>query len=418
MLKFIVQFIILFILLNRNRKVKGSWFTPSGILIGIYAVCSLMTIVVVWSGEYVSPRESNYWWPMLAFDLFILLYLLPFRRLNEAQIDTIKLPSKQFLDVFSIIIIVLSFYAIFYYASTVRFIFSLGDLGGARDARYTEGEFVETGIFNTIASVSSANYVFAIILYFIYKIIGNSKTRCRLLFVSSFSNAIHVLSFVGRDGIVFWLFTFVFCWAFFAPYLPDSHRKQIRKTFVIGGAALLIPFMLISISRFANSSYVATGGTSGSIISYMGQSFVQGPLYFSLDPKPSTPGSSFPLFRKFFGNVQTETTGVFMGEWCSWKFSTFIVSLHMSLGLVGLIVFTFFMLVIFNLTFRHLQNVINFGQYTVYILYFQIISEGVFYFCHYTRGGNLFIISTFILSIVFSTASKQGDKSLVLTRVR
>ena len=144
MLKFVVQFLILFILLNRNRKAKGGWFTPSGILIGIYAVCSLMAIVVVWSGEYVSPRESYYWWPMLVFDLFILLYLLPFRRFNESQIDTIKLPSKQFLDVFSIIISVLSFYAIIYYASTVRFIFSLGDLGAARNVRYTEGELVET----------------------------------------------------------------------------------------------------------------------------------------------------------------------------------------------------------------------------------------------------------------------------------
>lgn len=416
MSKFVVQFLILLILLLRNRKVKGGWLTPSGVLIMIYAVCSLMGIIVVWSGEYSSPKESYYWIPMLVFDLFILSYLLPFRRFNEMQINTLRLPSRQFLDVFSVIIIVLSFYAIFFYASTVRFIFSLGDLGAARDVRYVEGEFVETGIFNTIASVSSANYVFAIILYFIYKIIGNNKTRCRLLFISSFSNAIHVLSFVGRDGIVFWIFTFVFCWAFFNPFLPSYQRKEIRRLFAIGGAVLLIPFFLISISRFAGNTSIATGGTSGSIISYMGQSFVQGPIYFGLDSKPSNPGGAFPLFHRFF--VPNPNYGpMIIGEWVSWKFSSFIVSLYISLGLVGLVIFTAMLLVLFLLTFKRVKNVMNLGQFTLYILYFQIISQGVFYFCHYTRGGNLFIVSTLILSVVFAMASKQGEKSLILTKV-
>ena len=262
MFKFVVQFLFLLILLLRNRKAKGGWLTPSGVLIMIYAVCSLMGIIVVWSGEYRSPLRSYYWMPMLVFDLFILLYLLPFRRFNEMRINMLRLPSRQFLDIFSTIIIILSFYAIIYYASTVRFIFSLGDLGAARDIRYLEGEFVETGLFNTIASVSSANYVFAIVLYFIYKAFGNSKTRCRLLFISSFSNAIHVLSFVGRDGIVFWLFTFVFCWAFFSPYLQIDTRKKIRKIFTIGGAILFIPIFIKSIT-LKDIEYIAIGLYNG-----------------------------------------------------------------------------------------------------------------------------------------------------------
>lgn len=414
MFKFVVQFLFLLILLLRNRKAKGGWLTPSGVLIMIYAVCSLMGIIVVWSGEYRSPLRSYYWTPMLVFDLFILLYLLPFRRFNEMRINMLRLPSRQFLDIFSTIIIILSFYAIIYYASTVRFIFSLGDLGAARDIRYLEGEFVETGLFNTIASVSSANYVFAIVLYFIYKTFDNSKTRCRLLFISSFSNAIHVLSFVGRDGIVFWLFTFVFCWAFFSPYLQIDTRKKIRKIFTIGGAVLFIPFFMISISRFAGSTEIATGGTTGSIISYMGQSFVQGPLFFGLDSKPIDPGASFPLLQRFF-DANPNAGRMILGEWVSWKFSTFIVSLYISLDLWGLIAFTFIMLTLFAIIFRRLNSVINLGQYTIYLLYFQIISQGVFYFCHYTRGGNLFILTTLVLSIIFSMASKQRD-SLVLKK--
>lgn len=413
MFKIIVQFLILLILLLRNKKVKGGWLTPSGVLIMIYAVCSLMAIFVVSSGEYLSPNDDSFWGPMFAFDLFVLLYLLPFRWFNETRINSIRLPNKQFLDVFSTIIIILSFYSIIFYASTVRFIFSLGDLGAARDIRYSEGEFVEAGILNTIASVSAANYVFAIVLFFVYKIIGNSKTRCRLLFISSLSNALHVLSFVGRDGIVFWIFTFVFCYAFFRPYLQKNQKKEIEKLFAIGGSVMLIPFFLISISRFGSSD----GGTGNSIISYLGQSFVQGPVFFGLDQKPLNLGGSFPLFKGLFNNTGMDSSRMIMGEWISWRFSTFIVSLYISLGLSGLIIFTLVMLIFFRATVGKVRNVITLGHLAVYLLYFQIIAEGVFYFCHYTRGGNLFIISTLVLSIFFSMASKRGTNPIVLRKI-
>ena len=380
----------------------------------IYVVCSLMAVFVLLQGEYHSPENDSFWGAMFTFDLFIMLYLLPFRLFNEAKIKTLKLPNKQFLDYFSLIIIVLSFYSIIFYSSTVRFIFSLGDLGAARDIRYVEGEFVEAGILNTIASVSAANYVFAIVLYFIYKIIGNSKTRCRLLFISSFSNAIHVLSFVGRDGIVFWIFTFVFCYAFFRPYLQKNQKKEIEKLFAIGGSVLLIPFFLISISRFGSSD---SSGTGNSIISYLGQSFVQGPVFFGLDQKPLNLGGSFPLFKGLFNNTGMGSSRMITGEWISWRFSTFIVSLYISLGLSGLIIFTLVMLILFRATVGKVRNMINLGHLAVYLLYFQIIAEGVFYFCHYTRGGNLFIISTLVLSILFSTASKRGTNPIVLRKI-
>ena len=146
----------------------------------------------------------------------------------------------------------------------------------------------------------------------------------------------------------------------------------------------------------------------------MGQSFVQGPLFFGLYSKPIDPGASFPLLQRFF-DANPNAGRMILGEWVSWKFSTFIVSLYISLDLWGLIAFTFIMLTLFAIIFRRSNSVINFGQYTIYLLYFQIISQGVFYFCHYTRGGNLFILTTLILSIIFSMASKQRD-SLVLKK--
>ena len=278
MFKYCIQFLIILLLWQNNNKAKKSRLTSSSVLIGIYVVCSFMGVVELHLGDYTQPYNSNYWLPMLGFDLFILVYLLPFRQFDETQIKCLVLPNRKLLNVFSNIVILFSLFSIIYYAGAVRNIFSMGNLKDLRDAHEV---YFEVGILSTIGSVSAANYVFAIVLYFIYSIIGDSEKRCKLLLLSSISEPIHVLSFVGRDGIVFWLFTFIFCYAFFRPYMDyDSNRKAL-KPIIILGSVILFPFIIISISRFGENS-----GTGASIISYMGHAFLQGPLFFGIENKP------------------------------------------------------------------------------------------------------------------------------------
>ena len=415
MFKFVIQFLILFLLWWNNRRAKGgAWFTSSSVLLGLYMICSLMGVFELQRGDYYQPYDSYYWWPMLEFDLFLLLFLLPFRQFNETRITELHLPSRAFLDVFSTIIILLSFFSIAFFAGSVRNIFSLGNLGDARNSM-VEGElYFESGTAATLASVAAANYVFAIVLFFIYMIIGGSRLRCVLLLLASFSEPIHVLAFVGRDGIVFWIFTFVFCYAFFRPYLQKTDQKKILRSFFSLGGLMIVPFFLISMSRFGESSR----GTIGSFVSYLGHAFLQGPLFFGMDEKPLNIGSAFPLFYEITGISRTSTGGpMVIGDWYSWKFSTFIVSLYKSLNLGGLITLGIVALVLFRITTGRAKEKINFGQFTIYLLYFQVISEGVFYFRHYTRGGNLFIVSTIIFSIVFSLVTNGSENSIVLYKV-
>lgn len=416
MFKFVIQFLILFLFWWDNRRAKGGvWFTSSSILIGLYMICSLMGIFDLKYGNYFQPFESHYWWPMLEFDLFLLLFLIPFRHFNETRVTELHLPSRAFLDVFSTIIILISFYSIVFFAGSVQNIFSMGNLEDARNSM-VEGElYFESGMMATMASVAAANYVFAIVLFFIYRILGGNKLRCILLLLASFSEPIHILAFVGRDGIVFWVFTFVFCYAFFKPYLQKTVQKQIFRSFFTLGIILLVPFLLISMSRFGDSSR----GTMGSFVSYLGHAFLQGPLFFGMEDKPLNIGSAFPLFYEITGISRVSNGGPMMiGDWCSWKFSTFIVSLYKSLNLNGLIIFGIIALVLFLITVGRAKKRINFGQFTIYLLYFQVISEGVFYFRHYTRGGNLFILSTLMLALVFSIVTNNSEKSIVLFKVQ
>lgn len=411
MIKFVFQFFFLLLLWNSNRKAKGDWLTSSSVLIGIYAICAFCGIFALRLDDFTQPYEDRYWLPMLEFDLLLLLFLLPFRLFQESSIKQLALPSKKILDIFSTIIIILSFYSILFFISSVRGIFMMADLSAARNAMVAGEDFYfETGIYATIASVSAANYVFAIVLFFIYQIIGGSKLRSTLLLISSLSEPIHILAFVGRDGVVFWIFTFLFCYAFFRPYLPKVKSKTIIRTFIKIGLILLVPFLLISISRFGKSD----AGTGGSFISYLGQGFIQGPVYFGLDNKPLTPGAGLPLFRQLLGMPEYHSDGpIIIGDWISYRFSTFIVSLYLSLDIWGLVWVLIFIYLLFSVSFGKVNKKIKFSQFVIYLLYFQVVGQGVFYFKHYTRGGNLFIMSTLALALLFTLIQNSNNQIVV-----
>lgn len=414
MFKFVFQFLLILVLWLNNKKAKGSAWTSSSVLIGIYLVCSFSGILDLHLGDYTQPFQEKYWLSIFEFDFFLILFLIPFRLFKESSINKLVLPNKTILDTFAIIVIALSFYSIIFFASSVRNIFMQANLADARNSMVAGEEmFFEAGIGATIASVSAANYVFAIVLFFIYEIIGGSKLMRRLLLISSFSEPIHVLAFVGRDGIVFWIFTFVFCYFFFKPYLPKQNTKKLIRAFIVIGIVLMIPFLLISLSRFGDSD----GGTGNSFVSYLGHSFIQAPLFLGMDNKPSSPGAVFPLFRSLLGMPEAQSYGILViGDWISYKFSTFVVSLYISLGLAGLVVSIIFVYLITNIGFLKVRRTMYFSQFIVYLWYFQIIGQGVFYFRQYTRGGNLFILSCLALSILFA-AFKRTGKPIVIERI-
>lgn len=414
--KLFFQFFVFFFFWLINAKTKKSYMTPSSWLLAIYMMGALCGVGDLYVNEYKMPYTPAFWEPMLVFMFTLLLFLLPFLTFNENCIKEIILPHKKILDTSSTIIIVLSFFAIFYFISIVVRIFSMGDLGYLRDSRYgPQGEeFVEAGMMNTIASVSASLYVFAILLFFIYSCIGGNKKRRLLLLAGSISEPLHIMAYVGRDGVVFWIFSFVFLFLLFRPYMPDISVKSIKKTFVVAAIALLAPFLAITLSRFESSDM----GTGGSIISYMGQEFVNGPFYFAIDNPPRHPWGVFPLFRELFGLKEPVSSGMItIGEWRSWGFGTFLVSFVSNFGYLGTYLLSIILILFFYITIGKRKKQLGFHNIIIYILFFQVYSQGIFYFKQYTRGGNLFIVLCFVFAIIFRILIKM-KKPIVISRIR
>lgn len=372
--------------------------SPSSWLLYIYTfsvLCAIILLIILPTKRYSLVSDISYVIPAFILFVFILAFLLPFTTFNEHNVKILRLPSWKIMNIFSNIIIFLSLYSIYFYSFAVREIFTL-DLSEARDSRYgmDAEEFFEVGFENTVASVSASFYVFAIMLFFIYLIKGKSKWRCLLLFLSSFSEAIHVLAFVGRDGVVFWIFTFIFEYFFFKDYLSSSMQKKVRNFSIITISIILIPFIIITQGRFEGKEYIA-------MLDYMGQPFINGTLFFGMEEQPRNYGYNFPLFWELIGSTSPSKKIWSGGGTDSKYFMTFVYGMVLSLGYLGTIIICLISRLIIKRTFSNVNEIFPLYKFFIYLMYFQVFSEGVFYFRHHTRGGNLYILLSFVFAFVF-----------------
>ena len=413
MFKLIFIICIEFLFLRTNIKRKNGWKNPSSILLLIYffaAVFSIFHLIINGDSsvvKYTMVLRGEYWPATFMYLLFISLFLFPIYQFKEDRIVEIRLPNIQILNLFSGIVISLSLLSIVYYLPSLINMFRSGTaLSTLRNnMNVIRDDYVNIGsFFNTTASVASSLYPFALMLFFIYYIMGNHPIQCMLLLISSTSNIIHVLTFMGRDGIVFWIFMFVFMYYVFGRYLNMKQRKKVRSLLIIGTIIAIIPFAAISISRFGSSSnnYATTKG----LLSYMGQMIPNYLLYFNVRETHYNFGESFPLYWEITNQKKPDSVRWIDGGTESNVFGTFIKSYITNFGVIGTIIIGVILAIIFLRIFRKGMKKLYLHHYFVYVLYFQLLSEGVFYFREYTRGGNLYIVICIFCFFIFKVVEK------------
>lgn len=396
MLKFILVALAWFLILRKNIKVKGGILNPSSFLLIIYFISFVFAIIHILYNGIDLAYNKKYWGGAVFAFLSLYLYFLPYIKFNELKVKELKIPNLNILNLFSVFLIVVSLFSILYWLPYVSNLFlSSSDLGEMRED-YVEGNLSVGGggFFQTIAGISAHMYYFNIIIYFVYKALNIKRSQQILLLLSSVSYVIYVFSAVGRDGIVFWLFSFVCCYLFFRPYLFKSDEQVIKRLMIFAAILMLVPFMMISSSRF-------TGRVGGSLISYMGQALPSFCFYFGADPRPRNPGGSFPYFCDLLNIPHYHDYWSVPGT-TSTSFGFFIRGFLVSLGLPGFILLELSILLLLMKNFKKIGLKMDFGKIILYFLFLQIFTQGVFYFRQYSAAGNILIIISFILFIVFS----------------
>lgn len=418
MFKIFFVIVIVCIFLRNNVKRKGGWANPSTMLIFIYFVSTLISIPYILmnvasesTGEPL-VYEMKYWGGALVFIGFLLLFLYPFYYFKENSVKSLVLPNIKIINMISTVLIILSIFSIAYFLPRAVMVFMMGNLGDLRVNMQDTREIIgASGLTNTIATVSASFYPFVMMMFFIYYIIGGHKKRCALLLFSSTSIIINVLCFVGRDGVVFWIFAFLFMYLVFYDYLSRKQLKALRKTFVWVAILAMVPFIAISIGRFGDEGN--NRGTFNSIVGYMGQSLPNYCLFYEIHDRHVTPMGSFPLYWEIIGESEPEHESWIDGGTVSWVFGSFIKEFNCNFGMLGTLVVGVVLLLIFIGIFGKRKTKLYFYHFFIYIVFFQIYSQGVFYFRQYTRGGNLFIILCFVFFFFFKLV-QMSNSNLIL----
>jgi oligosaccharide repeat unit polymerase len=409
MFKFILITFILFIWMSHTYKRKLHFASPSLFLLFLYFLSVSLSLPHVFVNNEHQSLDSSYFNAALVFIFLLFLFLFPFIKIKESEIKTIILPNNKALYLFSIVIVLLSLFSILYFLPIVINVFMFGDLNVAR-LQVTQGEgFRSESIVNTIASVSASFYIIAIFLFFIYRAKGTNKTLSIFLLMSSLSYVLNVFAFVGRDGVVFWVFSFIGAYGIFHRFLPHTDKKKIKRVLLYFFITAIPLFMAITYDRFSENPIYG-------ILSYAGQPFPNFCLAFNAD-YPVSNGASFPLFRELLGMPIVESERVEYGGTYSWVFGTFLKSFITNLDLVGTIMLGIFMGVILLIAFKNTNNRFYFHQLFLYFLYFQVYSQGLFYFRQYTRGGNLYIIVSFLFFFFFQFLNRHERNPIILKTV-
>lgn len=396
------------LVLRRHAK-NGS--TLAFVLWILYLCLGLSGVFLALTGGIQPIFDPDYFSTLILF-IGIILSITGFLRFRTQDISKIfgAIRGQRIIEN---ILILYQLFAIVYFLP-----FAISSLSGdANENRLLLNEKMEImssyGLINTLAGAASQLFSVSLVLAFIRmaskKNQGRNVFRALLLMISSFSFVIYILAYVGRDGVVYWLMTALMIFVIFQRHLDRVDRRRISLFGIFGAIMILIPFLMITVSRF----FDADQGAVWSFFEYFGAQIHNFSDYSSID-RPITLGvQSFPMFV----SGGCAITGLDCPSWLAiqdvvfdaylrqgkapWLFGTFISDFVGDFGNIGALA----ILLVFSLFCAKVCSVggsrdsFSFSRLLLILFLFLIPYWGVFYFRFSIANGYIVVNLAFILFI-------------------
>lgn len=380
------------------QKINQKRFGAVSFLISIYLVMCASSVVLYVFYDYdtlylVEPE------PMLYLSLCLIISFWGFFPYKDQYIRLLIIENRILISALEKFQIVTASIAIIFFLP-----FAITGLTGNVSDNRTNIQFEGTGmmaygLLNTLCSLAGNLFVLSILLSFVnFATIGRggSRLKGKLLLVLSSVYIIYVLAYVGRDGFVYWLLSIIFIFLMTKDFIPRKEQQQIKIITQTMISAALIPFVAITLARFAVEVGSAYTGTSNSallsIFDYSGSQFFDFSDQYRAEAPPMLglvnfgqtlelvshiAGSRFQALDRFdWFEYYTKAGAV------PWRFSTFIGSWIQDFERMG----TFLAVLILALLTRlSLHKVAATGELRFSnVLYFVLLSQiplfGIFYY--------------------------------------
>lgn len=379
-------------------------------ILGLYLLSATVSVIKAFvnPGDYpINPVA------MLYYIICTLILLFPFRQLGYLNCNNFSLPPK-YLSALSYCLIIFGAISWIY---TVPKIFTIqtlvNNMSEVRNAYY-KGDLIFEGaasIWELLANwVTYIQYLspFLCIYYFIKENTEWNKIKAILLAIAALTPALNKIIIGEREATIIVFSNFLFAFIFWYPRFTKSQKRTLK----LSSLFLVIPFalyvVLMTISRFGEEN-----GVGDSLIVYIGEQpfnysyfftsinisdqLLGGKLnfcYFFPEDEWLTESLNYYISSKEYLNVFAAIPGSFLFDFGYYSiFIIFLISIGFYLGI------------------KKKYKKFTFTNFIFYIVYFQIVFMGMFYYDFTTKYVvimTLFIfLSYFIWHILNVSRSKE-----------
>lgn len=415
---FITGLLIYYWMVLRRQIKKGA--VLSGILWVLYFLLGLSGLFIELTDGILPIFKPNYFSTVVLL-IGVLLSIsgfLNFKRQNILQFN-ISTRNQNVIEYFLIIsqFLAISFFLPFAFASLI------GDLNENRLLIKEKIDVLGSyGLLNTFAGAASQLFSASLVLAFI-RLSGKkcNISRAYILIVSSLSYVIYILAYVGRDGIIYWLMTFVVLYFIFRKFLDSSIKKKLLFFIYVLSTLILIPFFIITVSRFADAQ-ISMGW---SMFEYFGAQIQNFSDFSSID-RPVTLGlQNFPMFIK----AGCDIFNLGCASWIDlreiifdlylnqgkapWVFGTFVSDFVADFGEIGALLFilAFCLLSSYVCKIKDPKQSYSLSRFLLILFLFSIPYWGVFYFRFSIINGYI-VVNLFFIFFVMLMGDKQRARRL------
>ncbi len=409
----------------RTRRGRGAELAR--LLWVMYFALGASAMVIAATDVLVPVYPPNYWSALFLL-VSIAIGISGFLRFNAKDVGHVVATMRHQKLIESILIgsqfCAMIFFAPFAWMSLT---------GDAKENRLDLANKMELlgsfGLFNTFAGAASQLFAASLVLACI-RIAqpaqgGQSLRRAGVLIAASLSYVVYILAYVGRDGVVYWLMTALAVFLIFRRHIPGQLRHKIVAIGATLGAVMLLPFMLITVARFADWDH----GTAWSFLEYFGTQIHTFSDYSSLD-RPMTLGiMNFPMFV----SAGCSLVGLQCEDWNilkefifeqylaqdkePWLFGTYVSDFVADFGFAGtLVALSVFALIChFVCARRGGRQPLTLSRLLLIVFLFLTPYWGIFYFRFGIINGFIVVNLAFILFVRLLQGTQQNPRLSTLT---
>lgn len=361
--------------------------------------------------------------PMVYFSLGLYVVFFGFFGFRDYRLQYIVLNNIGFIKFVERAIVPFTIGAIVFFLWHALTVLS-GDIEANRnavaagEATYLGGAGIVNSIFSLVANLFLLNMLFAFLnLTAAYP--GASLAKVFMHLILSTVYIFYIMAYVGRDGVVFWGMSLIFFYLLFKDFVTRQNMKFLKRMALLLAVPAVSVFMMISVQRFGGDG---AGDLVLALLDYAGQQALNFNDHYLVDPPLALGAISFAPVVNLESYILGSAPVVFDKEaWnqvflnngvMPWVFTTLVGSFMYDFGRLGALVA---LAVLSSLARCGLRDVkrdgfIKFSDLLLFILLFQVVSWGVFYYRQYSA---FFYLLSLVALIALFKCSGSSNKVIL-----